>query len=348
MSLRRKLFIMFLLLSTVPIISVGMFSYTLSSRIITEKEINENLLILSQVNNQVAAFVGDKHVVALSFQVDRNIQTLIATPALSGAERKRIDFAIRAKLFNFHDLWGADSIILSLIGGPSYSNRSDFDGFLTRIQSEGWFHAALKKRARHFWGPPLLMGDETVIPFVQVLTPFDGLEPRGFLIINLRETHLQTLYAGFMSSNVMSLFITSEPSTVISHTNRAIVGHSVEEAYGIEPLQTNAEAGWFIRHGGGHDDLVLYKKDPVVGLDFYSVTSLSVLLKNVIFIRRATFIALLVMAAVGLLASLFAFTGIPLAHEPAHCRGTKDRDKHIGQRSDPAAEGRGRTHRGQL
>ncbi len=87
MSLRTKLFIMFLLLSTIPLISIGMFSFTLSSRIITEKEINENLLILSQVDSQVSSFVGDKHVVALSFQVDRALQALIANPRLSGAER---------------------------------------------------------------------------------------------------------------------------------------------------------------------------------------------------------------------------------------------------------------------
>jgi two-component system, sensor histidine kinase YesM len=309
MSLRTKLFVMFLLLSTIPLISIGMFSYTLSSRIITEKEINENLIILSQIDNQVSAFIGDKHIVSLSFQVDRNIQALIRNPGLSGAERKNIDFAIKAKLFDFNNLTGADSIVLVLNGGPAYSNRSDLEGYLPRIQGQRWFGSAMQRKARSFWGEPLILGGETVIPFVQVITTFSSLEPRGFLVINLRETYLQTLYASFMSSNAMSLFITSEPSIILTHPDRGAVGRSIRDAYGIDPPQTPGESGSFIRRGGGHDDLVLYKKDPVIGMDFYSITSLSVLLKSVIFIRRATFIALLIMIVIGLLTSLLLSQG---------------------------------------
>ena len=304
MSLSRKLFAMFLLLSTIPLISIGMFSYTLSSRIITEKEINENLLILSQVNNQVSSFVGDKHVVALSFQVDKDIQALIANPAIAGAQRKKIDFAIRARLFDFHNLRGADSIILAIGGGPSYSNRSDYEGFLTRIQREEWFRTALQKHARRFWGEPLTLGGEIVVPLVQVLTTFESLEPRGILVINLRETYLQALYASFMSTAAMSLFITSESSIVISHPDSSVLGRRIQDIYGTKPLQTDAEASSLVRRGGGNDDLVLHKKDPVIGLDFFSVTSLSVLLRNVAFIRRMTLVAVVIMVVIGLLTSL--------------------------------------------
>jgi two-component system, sensor histidine kinase YesM len=309
MSLRTKLFVMFLLLSTIPLISIGMFSYTLSSRIITEKEINENLIILSQIDSQVSAFVGDKHIVSLSFLVDRNIQALIADPGLTGARRKTIDFAVKAKIFDFHTLIGADSVVLALNGGPSYFNRSDLADYFPRIEQEGWFRAALQRKARSFWGEPRQLGGETVIPFVQVLTTFSSLDPRGFLVINLRETYLQTLYASFMTNNAMSLFITSEPSIILTHPEREAVGKSIKDLYGIAPPQTPGESGSFIRRGGGHDDLVLYKKNPVVGMDFYSVTSLSVLLKNVIFIRRATFVALLVMVVIGLASSLLLSQG---------------------------------------
>ena len=199
MSLRNKLFIMFLLLSTVPLISIGMFSYSLSSRIITEKEINENLIILAQINNQVASFVGDKHIVSASFVVDRNIQALIENPRIAGLERKKIEFAIKAKLFDFHNLWGADSIVLVLNGGPSYSNRSDLGGYFHQIEQEDWFRLSMAKKAHYFWGEPRLLGDETVIPFVRVITNFSSLEPQGFLVINIRETYLQTLYASYMS-----------------------------------------------------------------------------------------------------------------------------------------------------
>jgi two-component system, sensor histidine kinase YesM len=309
MSLRTKLFVMFLLLSTIPLISIGMFSYTLSSRIITEKEINENLIVLSQIDNQVSQFVGDKHVVSLSFLVDRNVQALIRDPGLSGAERKTIDFAIKAKLFDFHNLMGADSIVLALNGGPMYSNRSDLEGYFPRIEREGWFRSAMQRKARSFWGEPLVLGGETVIPFVQVLTTFSSLEPRGFLVINLRETYLQTLYTSFISSSAMSLFITSEPSIILTHPDHRAVGRSIRDLYGIASQQTPGESGSFIRRGGGHDDLVLYKKDPVVGMDFFSVTSLSVLLRNVFFIRRTTIVALFVMIALGLLTSLLLSQG---------------------------------------
>jgi two-component system sensor histidine kinase YesM len=309
MSLRNKLFIMFLLLSTVPLISIGMFSYYLSSRIITEKEINENLIILSQINNQVASFVGDKHVVSASFVVDRNIQALIENPKIAGLERKKIEFAIKAKLFDFHNLWGADSIVLVLNNGPSYSNRSDLGGYFHQIEQEGWFRLAMAKKALYFWGEPRLLGDETVIPLVRVITNFSSLEPRGFLVINIRETFLQTLYASYMTHNPMALFIASSQSIILTNLDKSAVGRSLREVYGIEPTQTAGESGSFLRKGGGHNDLVLYMKDPVLGLDFYSVTSMAVLLKSVVFIRRATIFALFFMVAMGFLSSLLLAQG---------------------------------------
>ena len=286
-----------------------MFSYSLSSRIITEKEINENLIILAQINSQVASFVGDKHIVSASFVVDRNIQALIENPRIAGLERKKIEFAIKAKLFDFHNLWGADSIVLVLNGGPSYSNRSDLGGYFHQIEQEDWFRLSMAKKAHYFWGEPRLLGDETVIPFVRVITNFSSLEPQGFLVINIRETYLQTLYASYMSGNSMALFIASSQSVILTHLDKNAVGRAVREVYGIEPTQTSGESGSFLRRGGGHDDLVLYMKDPVLGLDFYSVTSMAVLLKSVVFIRRATIVALFFMAAIGFLTSFLLSQG---------------------------------------
>ncbi len=303
MSLRNKLLITFLLLSTIPLISIGMFSYSLSSRIITEKEINENLIILSQINGEVSSFVGDKHIVALSFLVDRNIQSLIKNPQLAGLERKKIDFAIKAKLFDFHNLWGADSIVLALNSGPYYSNRSDLAEYFHQIEQETWFRIALAKKAHSFWGEPRLLANETVIPFVRVLTDFSSLVPRGFLIINIRETYLQTIYAKYMSQNNMSLFIANSQSIILTHLDRKAVGRSTRDVYGIDRSLTATDSGSFVRKGA-YNDLVLYLRDAVLDLDFYSVTSLGVLLKSVAFIRRATIFALFLMIALCFLSSV--------------------------------------------
>ena len=50
-------------------------------------------------------------------------------------------------------------------------------------------------------------------------------------------------------------------------------------------------------------------KDPLLSLDFYSVTSMAVLLKSVVFIRRATIVALFFMVAIGFLTSFLLSQG---------------------------------------
>jgi two-component system sensor histidine kinase YesM len=303
MRFRNKLFVLLLFLSTFPLIVIGMFSYYLSADIIKEKEIDRNIIVLSQMDRLVSSFVDDKDVVTLSFLVDKNIQSLIKNPELAGAARQKIDFAIKRKIFDYHNLFGADSIVLILNSRLFYSNRTDLDEYYKQLQEKSWFKVAVEKKTRWFWGQPHLLGDEIVIPFVRVLTNFSSLVPQGLVIINLKETFFQSLYSNYMSYNDVLLFVTTSKSVLIMHPDKDAIGKDITDLYGIDQSLIRAESGSFLRRGGGHNDLVLYLRDPVLGLDFYSVTSLAVLFKSVVFIRRATVFALLVMLVLGFLFS---------------------------------------------
>jgi two-component system, sensor histidine kinase YesM len=262
MSLRSKLLLIFLLLSLFPVAVLGILSFQISARVLKEAEIAKQEQVLQSVTREVREQVYGFQLIGIKYLLNENVQAYLHPAGPAGM--KRGEFEVSKMLHDYRNIEGTAATCLLLENGRVLTNRPDLPCSLAGYRAMAWFSSAAAAGAAYFWGEPQNAG-EPCIPCVRVLSsPADGVPP-AYLVIAVRESVFQRIFAGYPAGYEIGSCIVNKGGTIISHGDPALVGDGFFRRYGVEGSVFRGASGSFESRAGGVPRVFVYSRDERIG-----------------------------------------------------------------------------------
>jgi CHASE3 domain sensor protein len=71
LSIRKKLLILFLMVSMIPSLVMGFSSFNISSKLVEDRKVNETIYKLKNINEKVSSLLKEKELVAIRFSMEK-------------------------------------------------------------------------------------------------------------------------------------------------------------------------------------------------------------------------------------------------------------------------------------
>lgn len=222
LKIRNKLFVSFLLLNILPLIVIGMLSYSKSSSLLQEKTNDYTADLLSEVSKNLELNIREINRVYYSIFTNQEVRsTLIAanqgtmTQVEYVSGTKRMNEILLGYVVDRDDVYGVN--LYSLNNFLFYSG--EFEGKVTLSDRE-WELIEMNQGNLQWMS---LESNQAVIGAISALYDPDSLKRIGYFVISLLE---DSLYAKLSSNRFHDdgeLFIIDDQMTVISHKNKQLI-----------------------------------------------------------------------------------------------------------------------------
>jgi len=294
-SLRRKLSLIILISTLVPLLSLGAFTYLFSSKITEEKTKQSGINTLEQMEGKMSFIVSDIENISLTLIGQGDIQQY-----LSHSEE---DEQTRTRVLDF---------MMNLASSKKYiSNISVYPGkFKTAILSNSTVYASdleeqvdLSQVKEKTWTGVYKMtnfsGERQVISFIRPLRSVFTYENLGWLVISLDEPVISEYWSEPNLGEGGEVALLNERGIVLSSTDKNWLSRSFDTLFpGATKRILNGSHGETIVGQGREKRTVLYYHQPSTGWTFAGTIPYDLYSSQNRYILQLTAIAVLAMIVI--------------------------------------------------
>lgn len=282
-SLRRKLSVVMLVTTLIPLLLLGGFAYTISSRTTEAKTEQAGIDSLRQMQANLNFILQDVENISLFLIGEGDIQRYLTGSLEDVAARTRI-------LGSVTNLISSKKYIADITIYPA--NTFEPLSTTTMIESGLPGQVDIRTVTGKMWTGQYtvktFIGLGNVISFVRPLRLVGSYQTVGWLAISLDEKVVSRLWSEpKLGDNQGEVLLLNERGSVLSATNKTWLGRPLEELYPGLLADGASTSGGSAVYGEGHDKkTVLYSPVPTIGwkliglipYDLYSAQSRYILL----------------------------------------------------------------------
>ncbi len=223
--MKTRFIFLFLLVSVVPALVVGLVSLRDARRLIVSQKTNEIYTKLEKAANDVNAKVNEKEALAIKFYIDDAVQNLL----VRGEESEENYYQVMKLLFSNEYTEINDIAFLYRAGGGIYTNSMIDSAEATDILTEGL--SQLRSGEISAWFDAVSVNREYVIPFIRKVDDIyhSDSENVGYFVTGIQEKNLHDSYTPYFSADEGIFFITNRNGNIISSWSEDLVGKSAGE-----------------------------------------------------------------------------------------------------------------------
>lgn len=302
-----KLFISYIVIIIVPLSIIGIVSdKTLLSY--AEKELSVSFIRNLEVSDQIFGLWSENaQKQALNLAINRNMKLIDTCPDIRNIMKERSSYILAEGLFQeLNTAVSLNSHYSSVAIYPEKANYVISSGCGIKPKTEyddtPWITEYID--GNHFVSPYARpSGAEYTISFLYPLALYQT-PVSGYIILNIRESALSALINGGNPSSEGSIFIINTEGNIISTADRDQLGRDFsDEPWFLQIRNAEAKSGYFKMQTNQENYLYNYYKSSANGFIYVSKYSLNHLTDQVNGQRALVIGIILVIAAVGILAS---------------------------------------------
>lgn len=283
LQLRTKLLILTAILTIFPVLAVGFFLYQFTSSMIQEEISAGELDRLTQVNNHLTYFMQDIEQLSMFFYRNEQIQNILRKDGDRGFEEEYADFQevhrIIEMVLGVKD-WDVSIYVIGLNGDRYFNNPylpSQYDNIR---ENWGVFRQANETKGEMVWNTHYSLrqvdSQEIVLTSGRVLIDEATSEPLGYIMIDIYESALSSIYSSETASQTEQLFLLDENGYIISSKpDKDDIGTRLP--YDFLPRVLNGEQGFFEFEWEGQPSILTYDTAEDTGVKIVSITPLTVI-----------------------------------------------------------------------
>jgi two-component system sensor histidine kinase YesM len=222
LKIRNKLFVSFLLLNILPLIVIGMLSYSKSSSLLQEKTNDYTTDLLSEVSKNLELNIREINRVYYSIFTNQEVRNTLLdanrgmmTQVEYVSATKRMNEILLGYVVDRDDVYGVNLYSLNNM----LFRSGEFQGRVTLSDRE--WELIQNNQGNLQWMS--LDNNQTVIGAVSALYDPDSLKRIGYFVISFREDSLYTKLSSNRFHDQGELFIMDDQMTIISHKNKKLI-----------------------------------------------------------------------------------------------------------------------------
>lgn len=302
-SIRSKLIVVFLLISIIPILALGLVSYAISARVVEGKEVSDNLNKLELIKGRVDQILKEKQFTGIKFSMDNNVMKLLGKDGiLNKDEKRKYEFEVEKLLYDYSNINGTLSINLIGRNNMIYTNDKFSD---PKHLSYDWekYSDFVKSARTCTWQDVQFTGETYVIPMLRkIVTP--ELETIGLLNLNLKENLLADTYRSYELNSPIVYYVLNDKGNVISTLNKNVLGKNFYKDIGVEKTKFSTSKGYFEQKINNLYYLIIYSTDESSQLSFISLIPKQEMLKATGYIKTITLFVCILLLFASFIASI--------------------------------------------
>ena len=232
LAFHKKLVIGFLIVSLLPTVVIGTYSFSTSMRSANRRYENDMLFDLRNTADSVAALRQDIELRIIRLTNGSDVVRILSENPERSAYITR-EFQLKKILYDFDFTSVLDSVYIFDQSGHVYTNQSTqtyLDAILRLLQERG---AELDHRAA-FWGELLEANGEYVLPYVRTIKDYHTGRLLGVAVANLSERSIASL-AGERARTADNVLLVAQNGSILSSWDKTLLGGDFQTLYGTEP-----------------------------------------------------------------------------------------------------------------
>ncbi|MDR4316169.1 sensor histidine kinase [Niallia circulans] len=263
-SLRDKLIALFLLISIIPAIGLGLLVGVTVEKILGEQATKNTLQLINQVNTTLESSITNVQNVSYLISMDAQIKTFFSSDRKEGNETDQ-SYSIRQKMQGFTSLYPEIAGILLINKEGKYISNELYAEDRVDLTKEEWYKEAVRNKGifkiigkpekRHIISQ-INYKDEDVVTVVRAIVDRDTQEITGVLLIDLK---LRVIGEAMNNVHIgLSGFL-----TVIDENGKEIYSTSNSEALEIpETILLEDDWGAYKKVVDGEKMEFIYQRTP--------------------------------------------------------------------------------------
>ncbi|HHW32390.1 MAG TPA: sensor histidine kinase [Clostridiaceae bacterium] len=317
-SLKRKLLEFFLMVSMIPAILLGFFSYNISSNLEKERRIDETIYQLNNIKEKVTELLKEKELVAIRFYLNRNVsevlqnfnnidynshEVLVDSGNENNSEIIKKVFELKKMLFDNKFIENTHSIYI--ISNNGYVFTSDINPIYEPEYILDILSDDIPRDGRNYnWGNIREFGEYKVIPLIRLIKDKSNKNTIGFVLLNIEEKALYNIYSQDLKNISDSIVILNQKNNIVSCNDKRLLGKSFEEVYSLKD-GFPSKSGYFTSKINKTEYIFIYSSDETNGWKYVGVMPLSKITASSNNIKKITMILIFGSIVLCILISIF-------------------------------------------
>lgn len=302
LNINKKLILLFLIISLIPTIFIGLVSFNISSRVVKERQINETIYKLSSINDKVSFLIKDKELTSIKFALDTNLHQLVSYDITDKSSYTKSLFDLQKLLYHHKYIQNTHSIYIFSSSGKMYTNDKFPNLYYHDIINADWYHHKSEKAQNYFWGEIYKISNNNVLPLIRKVKTEKGSV--GMVVINLLEKSISDIYKHDLVDIGGSIIVLNNDNNIISCARKENLGKSFSDIYKVD-LNFSSTNGYFQKQFNKEPYIFIYKIDKNSGWKYIGVIPISNIMSSTNYIKKATLLMCLVCIGICLLSSFF-------------------------------------------
>lgn len=239
LSMKKKLMITFLLISLVPIICIGLFSYSLSyQNILTQKNV-ESRNTLRNVNEYIEERIFDPaEYITISFSLKKEVRSLLSIDRRELSEKQSVGltYDLKKQIVASIGQQGIEDIAIYGQNGLLISGYNTLNFNLSELMQKPEFQQFMTSNKSGFTG--MISESKNIYQYIcRKVYSVDNRHIAGYVILWLRADYLQTVYQRYNSDYSGYLITTDRAGAILAASENIVeAGRSITQALpGVSP-----------------------------------------------------------------------------------------------------------------
>lgn len=283
LSIRRKLTILFVIVSIIPICILSIISLNISLRTMTDKEVQDRISSLEFVEYKVSEIVELTHLDALRVVYDDSVRAYVdEMESIPENQLTQIKSTTKRKLMGYYSKDIASVLLIDKSGDALYYSPEDY----MSVQEAHLYDQVPQNADEYFlfdsWEDAAWEGIEPVIPYIRIVIGKTSNEPEAFLVTNIKESVFNRIYLDYETSGNTTYFITNENGVIQSCTDKQNFGEYIFDVIDISQSELTETQGYLHGKYAGNQYIVTYVFDNQRGFYYYAITPMSEIISGFI------------------------------------------------------------------
>ncbi|WP_027084584.1 cache domain-containing sensor histidine kinase [Cohnella panacarvi] len=294
-SLRRKLSLIILISTLLPLLSFGAFTYLISSRITEEKTKQSGIDTLEQMEGKMSFIVSDIENISLILIGHRDIQQYLSHSVEDEQTRTRV-------LEFIMNLSSSKPYISNITIYPGKFQTAPLSNSTVYASNMGELVDLYQVKEKTWTGLYKITnfsGERQVISFIRPLRSVFTYENLGWLVISVDEPVISEYWSEPSLGEGGEVALLNESGVVLSSTEKSWLSRPFDDLFpGVTQRMMNRSHGETVFGAGREKRTVLYYRQPSTGWTFAGTIPYDLYSSQNRYILQLTAIAVLVMIVI--------------------------------------------------
>ena len=275
-NIKTKMMTLFILVSIIPVLSIGIIALVISSNEMLDKEIQDSFNSLKFIDYKATEIIDQCHLNTLRVACDESIRTFYDEQIrLFGSKRSSVENEAKRRLMSYYNNQIITSILLLNGDGKALSySPSDYSSVQEQAKTELVPENNDRFKFFDLWDNAGWENAISVIPYKRIVIGWNSEDPTAYLIVNVRESVFSGIYADYESTGSAKYYMVNESGIIQSCTDKTNFAQSTE-TMGFSIASMNQKEGYFVQKVSGVKSIVTYTHNAQKGIFFLAITPTS-------------------------------------------------------------------------